>query len=306
MEETVAKVYLKHLYREIGEEGCFELAERFYRRVADDPILRPLFQKDFRTETAHLAMFLMEQTGGPQTYTAKRGKQSLLCRHAHLRIGPTEVTAWLTQMCAALDETGIKEPARSVLHAYFEETANGLSDPLIEYYDPPPEQLRLLLDADPSLAARCEHGKTLLLDAVSRWDLARTQLLFEYGADVHTLNHGGHDALYCATNALFPEREEEGKAIVRLLLEQGADVNRQTGVVKVTALHVAARRGSVRIARVLLDAGARTDIRDAKGDTPLQRARNCRQHQMIELLHEHSDALHLQHRTVGEPDSTGL
>jgi ankyrin repeat protein len=53
-------------------------------------------------------------------------------------------------------------------------------------------------------------------------------------------------------------------------------VSARCGVTRATALHMAARRGYVGIASALLDCGAAMDAKDDKGDTPLQRAINCR------------------------------
>jgi len=43
----------------------------------------------------------------------------------------------------------------------------------------------------------------------------------------------------------------------------------------------------VEIARALLDFGAAMEARDSKGDTPLQRAMNCRRAAVAQLLLEH-------------------
>jgi ankyrin repeat protein len=55
-------------------------------------------------------------------------------------------------------------------------------------------------------------------------------------------------------------------------------------------LHMAARRGHVEIAQALLDCGATLQALDSKGDTPLQRAINCRQHGVSRLLLERGAA----------------
>src|SRR2546430_9826519 len=74
--------------------------------------------------------------------------------------------------------------------------------------------------------------------------------------------------------------------VVRVLARAGADVNACGGVTRATALHMAARRGHVEIARALLDSGAAVNVRDRKGDTPLQRAINCRKNCVSQLLLE--------------------
>ena len=51
-----------------------------------------------------------------------------------------------------------------------------------------------------------------------------------------------------------------------------------------TALHMAARRGNVTVAKALLECGADPRIGDIAGVTPLQRAINCRKAEAAALL----------------------
>jgi ankyrin repeat protein len=57
--------------------------------------------------------------------------------------------------------------------------------------------------------------------------------------------------------------------IVRTLLERGADVSYPERRRKWTALHFAARDCGPNIVRILLEAGANVDARNAIGSTPL-------------------------------------
>jgi ankyrin repeat protein len=63
-----------------------------------------------------------------------------------------------------------------------------------------------------------------------------------------------------------------------------ADVNGEGGVKRCTALHMAARRGNVRVAAALLDCGADVEARDSVGDTPLRRSVNCGKLELTALL----------------------
>ena len=89
-----------------GEETFRRLVHRFYQRVPDDPVLRPVYPaKDLGPAEEHLRLFLMQYWGGPRTYDELRGHPRLRMRHARFAIGEAERDAWLRHMRAALDET---------------------------------------------------------------------------------------------------------------------------------------------------------------------------------------------------------
>jgi ankyrin repeat protein len=190
-------------------------------------------------------------------------------------------------MRAAMREIGLPEHVQSLLSEYFVETAGTLADPLLPFYHLPLDDLRALLEEDPAPATLSDHGRTLLRIAAREWDLERVQLLLEFGADVLARDALGHPALYHAANAQMPGRAGDGPALVALLIERGAEVNARSGPGRMTALHMAARRGSVDLAGALLAAGAEIEAKDFKGDTPLRRAVNCGQLGMVRLLMAH-------------------
>jgi hemoglobin len=86
-----------------GETFFVELVDRFYARVAVDPLLRPLYPDDLTDARRHLALFLVQYWGGPGTYSQERGHPRLRQRHVPFVIGEGERDAWLRHMLAALD-----------------------------------------------------------------------------------------------------------------------------------------------------------------------------------------------------------
>jgi len=134
---------------------------------------------------------------------------------------------------------------------------------------------------DPSLTTRRYAARTLLHTASAAGCLELVELLLRLGTDPDVRDGGNHTPLYSVANECA---SETGPAVVRTLVQAGADVNACGGVTRTTALHMAARRGHVEIARALLDCGAVIGARDIKGATPLQRAVNCRRNAVVQLL----------------------
>src|SRR5712692_1138517 len=109
-----------------GLETFRRLVDAFYDRVETDPLLRPMYPADLTESREHLSLFLAQFFGGPGTYSAQRGHPRLRWRHLPFTIDAAGQDAWLANMRAAVEETALPEPARSVMLAYFEQTANFL------------------------------------------------------------------------------------------------------------------------------------------------------------------------------------
>ena len=140
------------------------------------------------------------------------------------------------------------------------------------------------VETDPTLATHYFAGKTLLHYASGAGCLEVVTLLLRLGMDPNIQDHGHHTPLYSVANECATEA---GPGIVQALVQAGADVNGCGGVTQATALHMAARRGHIGIAQALLDCGATVDVKDRKGEIPLQRAINCRRHAVAQLLAAH-------------------
>ena len=96
-----------------------------------------------------------------------------------------------------------------------------------------------------------------LEDVVRRGKVSAARRLLEKGV----ANLDRDEGLYVAVHSR-PE-------MVELLIEYGANVNHQSTRSGQTPLHLAAKYGYVDVAKCLLAHGARVDIRDPSGLTPL-------------------------------------
>jgi ankyrin repeat protein len=117
-------------------------------------------------------------------------------------------------------------------------------------------------------------GQTPFVTAALSGDVAVMRLLLEHGADPKIPTIEGTTALMAAAGIdwVFYQTYDEGpKALleaVQLCYEQGMDVNAVNSM-GLTALHGAANRGSDDIIRFLVDKGAKLDVKDKEGRTPL-------------------------------------
>jgi hemoglobin len=103
-----------------GDEPFRRLVDAFYRRVEQDPLLRPMFPEDLEPGKEGQFLFIAQYFGGPPRYNELRGHPRLRARHLPFPIGRRERDAWVGHMLAAIDEAGFQEPARQILIDYFE------------------------------------------------------------------------------------------------------------------------------------------------------------------------------------------
>jgi hemoglobin len=115
-------------YAAVGGEDTFRrLVEAFYARVAEDPVLRPLYpEEDLSAAADRLRMFLIQYWGGPSTYSQQRGHPRLRMRHAPFPIGVAARDAWLRNMRAALDTLDLPTAYERTLWEYLTSAADSL------------------------------------------------------------------------------------------------------------------------------------------------------------------------------------
>jgi len=117
-------------------------------------------------------------------------------------------------------------------------------------------------------------GQTPFIRAALSGDIEVMRLLVQHGADTNIATNQGSTALMAAAGInwipaqTYTRSEAEYVEAVKLCLTRGADVN-ATNSLQLAAIHGAANRGWVSIIQILADHGARLDVADAGGRTPL-------------------------------------
>jgi ankyrin repeat protein len=114
--------------------------------------------------------------------------------------------------------------------------------------------------------------------AVARGSVGALRVLVEYKGRLDGTANGGSPLLYhvvvgCDLPAMLP-----------VLVELGADVQKPLNSHDWTALHVAAAYGYIHSARLLLDAGADPAARTSDGLTPAELAMANGHHDLIKIL----------------------
>ena len=168
--------------------------------------------------------------------------------------------------------------------------------------------LEALLGAGADVESKNTDGQTALMVVARTGNVAAADLLIKHGADVNAReDRKGQTVLMWAT-------AESQPAMVKLLLAHGADANARSTVYdwerRVTAeprmknmpsggftpLLFAARQGCLECAKELVGAGAKVDMTDPDGITPL----------LSSLLNAHFDTAKLPAVREGEPEQVGL
>ena len=320
-----------------GRETCRAISTRFYARVANDPVLRPLFSKSFTCAIEEFAAFLAQFLGGPCQDAQRRWWLSLHESHRRFKIGPVHRNAWLNLMTETLDEIDLPDTHKATLRAFFDRSSAYLIDqpnaqpiPILANHwehqlqldqavaairqcnpDAPTlvtafrenaaifaglltlfirsgQALEYVTGAIDASLANIPHSfhRTLLHEAAGAGRGEIVRHLLQLGA---TPNGGLQPPLYSVANEC--RKPQEGAAIVRALIDAGANVNFQGNHQQTTPLHMAARQGFLEIAQALLDSGALVNLRARNGDTPLRRAINCKRPLVAQLLRQHQATL---------------
>ncbi len=117
-------------YEALGGSAFFtELVANFYRRVAVDPVLRPMYPDADLTEAERrLRLFLEQYWGGPQTYSDERGHPRLRLRHAPYQIDEAARDRWLELMAHAVHEQRLPQDLEDMLWEYLGSAAMSMQN----------------------------------------------------------------------------------------------------------------------------------------------------------------------------------
>jgi hemoglobin len=112
-------------YDEVGGHDTFvRLVDAFYREVAEDDVLRPMYpEEDLRPAAERLTLFLEQYWGGPGTYSERRGHPRLRMRHMPFHVNPDARDRWLKHMRTAVDELQLPPLHEATLWDYLQRAA---------------------------------------------------------------------------------------------------------------------------------------------------------------------------------------
>jgi len=226
-----------------------------------------------------------------------------------------------TPLYVAVDVNTLPQGGREERPSLDKTTSTDIIRLLLEKGADPDAQLKLFppyrhVGADRGCDLVLNIGSTPLLRAAKTFDAAAIKLLVAHGADVNRPNVDGVTPVMVAAGShsvecdvrggpsyILPGVQEKSIAALTLLLDAGADVNHQDSLPRgqystyreQTALHGAAFWGWNKVARFLIDHGARIDIQDKNGMTPVDsamgRAGGHGRGQVIEVHEETADLL---------------
>lgn len=115
-------------FEQVGGRDTFaRLVSVFYREVAGDDVLRPMYpEADLGPAEERLLLFLEQYWGGPTTYSQRRGHPRLRMRHAAFHVNPDARDRWLRHMRTALDEVELSPLHDATLWDYLQRAAHAM------------------------------------------------------------------------------------------------------------------------------------------------------------------------------------
>lgn len=117
-----------NFFEQVGGTQVFsKLAAQFYKGVANDDVLKPMYpEQDMAGAEDRLRMFLEQYWGGPTAYQEQRGHPRLRMRHSPYKINPLARDRWLFHMRAAVESLELPPLKEAELWAYFDRAATSM------------------------------------------------------------------------------------------------------------------------------------------------------------------------------------
>ncbi len=117
----------RSFWARVGGRPAFEtLVRTFYAGVAQDEVLRPMYEEDLEPAIHRLLTFLEQYWGGPTTYQEERGHPRLRIRHQPYRVTPDARDRWLRHMRAGVDAMQLSPMDEAELWDYLDRAAHAL------------------------------------------------------------------------------------------------------------------------------------------------------------------------------------
>ena len=115
-------------YEQVGGRPTFQrIVDVFYREVARDEVLKPMYpEEDLGPAAERLLLFLEQYWGGPTTYSSTRGHPRLRMRHVPFKVNPDARDRWLRCMRVAVDEADLSPLHRDTLWDYLDRAAHAM------------------------------------------------------------------------------------------------------------------------------------------------------------------------------------
>jgi len=120
------------------------------------------------------------------------------------------------------------------------------------------------------------EGSTPLMKAATTSDVTLLKILLDAGADPTIKTKNGTTAVMAAAGLNWTDiaslgTEEDSIQAIQMLIARGLDVNAVNDLGE-TAAHGAAQRGADKVMQFLFDRGAKLDVKNARGRTPMDEA----------------------------------
>ena len=131
---------------------------------------------------------------------------------------------------------------------------------------------RVLIEHGAVVDARDNKDSTPLHVASQCGNVEVARLLLKHGANVHVRNKEDQTPRHLLLANWSDESMEDDIDTIRFFLDCGADVDAIDDEDHSTLLHVASYHGCVKVAQLLLEHGANTNVRNGQRQTPLHRA----------------------------------